>query len=460
MLEAILKHIDQRRQVSLEGLKAFLGIPSISAKPDHAGEMRRCADWLAEQLGAMDLSVEVAATPGHPIVLAKNEHRPDRPTVLVYGHYDVQPAEPLELWTSPPFEPTVRDDEAGYPAVFARGAADDKGQVWLHLEAIRAWQQQGGLPVNLTMLIEGEEEVGGANLENFIASRRDELKADVAVISDTAQFARGVPAITYSVRGMFYWELILAGPSHDLHSGLYGGSVANPANVLCQMLGSLHDADGRVTIPGFYDDVVELTGEEREMWRRLPYDEKQAMREVGLSEGWGEAGYSALERQWARPACDINGLTAGYQGAGAKTVIGSTASAKISCRLVPRQDPGKIEEALRRHLAERCPPGVKLEIVAHGHSSPGVLVRTDGRAMQLAREAIEIGFGQAPTLIRSGGSLPIVGLIKQALGIDTLLLGFGLPDDRIHAPNEKFDLDALYRGTRAAAALYERLGKL
>lgn len=460
MLSQVLTAIDQRREASLEGLKEFLRIPSISARPEYKEEVARCARWLGDRLAEVGLSVEVAPTAGHPIVLARNEHKPGRPTVLVYGHYDVQPPEPLELWTTPPFEPSIRNDESGHPAVFARGAADDKGQVWIHLEAIRAWQAHGGVPVNLIVLIEGEEESGSENLEAFVRQRAAELKADIAVISDTAQFARGVPAITYSLRGLVYLEVFLTGPSRDLHSGLYGGSVPNPAHVLSRMLASLHDDNGRVAVEGFYDDVVELTEAEREMWRRLPYDDQAAMGEIGLSAGSGEPGYTSLERQWGRPACDVNGITGGYQGAGAKTIIPSTASAKLSCRLVPKQDPQKIEAAVRKHLADRCPPNVKMEIIMHGHSSPGVLVPTDGPAIQLAQEALRAGFGVEPTLIRSGGSIPVVGLVKNALGIDTLLVGFGLPDDRIHSPNEKFDLDALHKGTRTIAALFERLAHL
>src|SRR5687767_1153820 len=331
MLNRVLSTIDSRRQQSLSGLLEFLRIPSVSTKPEHKPDMRRCAQWLSEQLRSAGLRPQVRETPGHPIVLAKNEHRPGRPTVLMYGHYDVQPAEPLDLWKSPPFEPAVRTDDTGHDAVFARGAVDDKGQVWCHVEAVRAWHEAGGggaqFPVNLIMLVEGEEEIGSEHLAEFVRANAAELKADVAVISDTDQFARGVPAITYGLRGLCYMELTVTGPDHDLHSGMYGGAVPNPANVLCQLIASLHDADGRVNIPGFYDGVDPLTESERAEWRKLPYTEAQFAAGVGIPHGNGEAGFSSLERRWARPTLDVNGITTGYQGPGAKTVIPSVASA-------------------------------------------------------------------------------------------------------------------------------------
>jgi acetylornithine deacetylase/succinyl-diaminopimelate desuccinylase-like protein len=457
MLDRILQTLDARPQQSLSGLLEFLRIPSVSTKPEHAQDLRRCAEWLAGQFRSAGLEAEIHPTKGHPIVLARNRHQPGRPTVLLYGHYDVQPPEPLELWTTPPFEPSVRKDDTGHEAVFARGAVDDKGQVWCHVEALRAWSEQaGGVPVNLIALIEGEEEIGSDNLEAFVKSHRDELRADVALISDTNQFARGAPAVTYGLRGLCYMEVALTGPDHDLHSGLYGGAVPNPANVLCELLATLHDRDGRVNLPGFYEDVVPLRDEERQIWRQLPFDERGTLGTLGLAEGTGEAGYSMIERKWARPTCDINGLTSGYQGHGAKTVIPSKSSAKVSMRLVPNQDPAKVQAIFERTLRERCPKNVKIEFLQHGLASP-VLVPIDSPAMKLAAEALEIGFGQKATLMREGGSIPVVALIKRELGIDTLLVGFGLPDDRVHSPNEKFDLEAFHAGTRTAAALYEKL---
>jgi acetylornithine deacetylase/succinyl-diaminopimelate desuccinylase-like protein len=459
MLDKVLQSIDARRQQSLQGLMDLLRIPSVSTKPEHAQDMVRCAKSLADTLGGTGLRAEVRATPGHPIVLARNEHTAGRPTVLFYGHYDVQPPEPLDQWATPAFEPSVRDDGTGHQAVYARGAVDDKGQVWCHVEAVRAWQAQGGLPVNLVMLIEGEEEIGSDHLADFVKKHKDELRADVCVISDTNQFARGVPAITYGLRGLVYCEIFLTGPSHDLHSGMFGGAVPNPANALCELLATLHTPDGRVNIPGFYDDVRPLEESERAAWAKLPFDEEQFKKELNLKELVGEPGYSNIERRWARPTCDINGLTSGYQGHGAKTIIPAKASAKVSMRLVPDQDPVKVVEAFERAMRERCPKGVTIEFARHGLAGP-VRVPPDSPAMRLAAEAVEAGFGKKPTLVREGGSIPVVALIKQVLGIDTLLVGFGLPDDRVHSPNEKFDLDALHQGTRTAAVLYEKLAAL
>ena len=454
MVDPILQMVDSARDATVQGLLEFLKIPSVSTKPEHAEDLRRCAKWLADRLTKMGLKAEVRPTGGHPVVVAKNEHKPGRPTVLFYGHYDVQPPEPLEKWITPPFEPTIRDG-----AIYARGAVDDKGQVWAHLQAINAWQARGGLPINLTVLIEGEEEIGSDNLEKFVRDNRDYLKADLAVISDTNQFARGLPAITYGLRGLVYTEVFITGADHDTHSGLYGGAIPNPANILCRLLGNLHDSRGRVTIPGFYDDVRPLSEEERHEWANLPFDQAHFLRDLKLSGAMGEDDYSTIERSWGRPTCDINGLTSGYQGHGAKTIIPSTASAKVSMRLVPDQDPEKIAEAFETMLRERCPDAVKFEFVRHSMAPP-VLVPREGKAMQLAAEAVEKGFGAQPTLIRSGGSIPVVGLIKSTLGIDTLLVGFGLPDDRVHSPNEKFDLDALHKGTRTAAVLYQKLAQL
>jgi acetylornithine deacetylase/succinyl-diaminopimelate desuccinylase-like protein len=453
MLDKILQSIDARKNESVASLKEFLRIPSVSTKPEHRPDMTRCAEWLAAQIRGTGLHASIEPTGGHPAVLARNEHKPGRPTVLFYGHYDVQPPEPLELWTTPAFEPTERNG-----AIYARGAVDDKGQVWAHVEAIRAWQKAGGVPVNLIMLIEGEEEIGSDNLENFVRERRADLKADLAVISDTGQFARGVPAITYGLRGLVYMEVFITGPGHDLHSGQYGGAVPNPANVLVELLATLHDKDGRVNIPSFYKDVVPLTDAERAAWAKLPFDEKALMKDLQLTGLTGEPGYTTLERQWARPTCDINGLTSGYQGHGAKTIIPSKASAKVSMRLVPNQNPKKIQQAFEATLRARCPQNVKIEFAEHG-AGAAVVTPIDGPAMQCATRAVKTGFGADPVLMREGGSIPVVGLLKSILGIDTLLVGFGLPDDRVHSPNEKFDLDAFYKGTRTAAALYWELGK-
>jgi acetylornithine deacetylase/succinyl-diaminopimelate desuccinylase-like protein len=458
-LQDVLATIDDRRNASLAALQELLRIPSVSTRPEHGQDMLLAATWLADQLRFGGMDTQIMPTGGHPVMVAKNRHAPGRPTVLFYGHYDVQPVEPLELWTTGPFEPTRRKDENGHEAIFARGAADDKGQVWCHVEAVLAWQANGGLPVNLTMLIEGEEEIGSEHLEAFVARHADMLRADIAVISDTNQFARGLPAITYGLRGLCYAEIFLTGPDHDLHSGMFGGAVPNPANELCRLIGSFHDDHGRVSIPGFYDDVVAIRHEERLLWEKLPFNEEQFASSVGIPVGSGEVGYSSIERKWARPTLDVNGITTGYQGSGAKTVIPSQASAKLSMRLVPDQDPARIQEAFADAVHSRLPQNVRAEIRWYGASAP-VLVPIDSPATRLAAEALEVGFGVQPTFMREGGSIPVVGLIKRLLGIDTVLVGFGLPDDRVHSPNEKFDLSALHCGTRTAAALYEKLAAL
>lgn len=461
MLDTVLQTIDATRSRSLDRLKSFLRIPSVSTKPEHKPDMQRCVEFLADDLRACGLTTQVYATPGHPILIAKNAHQPDRPTVLMYGHYDVQPPEPLEQWISPPFDPTIRKDENGFDAVYARGAVDDKGQVWCHVEAVRVWQQQqgGDLPVNLIMLIEGEEEIGSVNLEDFLRSHPAELKADVAVVSDTNQFARNVPAITYGLRGLVYAEVTLTGPSHDLHSGLYGGTLHNPANALCELLATLHTPDGMVNFEGFYDDVRPLTRTEREMWAKLPFSDEVHRKEMGVPALFGESGFTTLERKWARPTLDINGLTSGYQGPGAKTIIPAKATAKVSMRLVPDQNPAKIESAFRRALESRVPKTVKLDIHVHSGAHPSLLP-IDNPATQLAAKAVKTGFGVEPVFMREGGTVPVGTLFKQILGIDTLFIGFGLSDDRVHSPNEKFDLDALHKGTRTAAALYAELANL
>jgi acetylornithine deacetylase/succinyl-diaminopimelate desuccinylase-like protein len=347
---------------------------------------------------------------------------------------------------------------AGTPAAYARGAVDDKGQVCAHLDAIFAWQAHGGLPVNLTVLIEGEEEIGSVHLEKFVAAHKDALAADVCVISDTNQFARGYPAVTVGTRGLVYQEIIVTGPDRDLHSGLFGGAAPNPANVLAKLLASLHDDAGRINLPGFYDDVIELTPAERAAWRDLPFSEEDFRQSIGVDATLGEAGYGTLEQTWARPTCDVNGITAGYQGPGAKTVIASKASAKVSFRLVAGQDPVKIRESFRQVMRDRVPRGVTIEFLDHG-SAPAYLVPPDHPDLRAAAAALEAGFGKRATLVRSGGSIPIVSTLKKELGVDVLFVGFGLPDDNVHSPNEKFDIDCFHAGRRTAAALYAELAK-
>ena len=458
-LQDVLATLDNRNDAAVAELKELLSIPSVSTKPEHADDCRRAATWLHDQLKHAGLDVSIMETGtkekrGHPIVVAKNKHEAGRPTVLVYGHYDVQPPEPLELWKSPPFEPDVRDGK-----IYARGASDDKGQTYCHVDAAVAWQANGGLPVNLTLLIEGEEENASENLEAFVKSYADQLTADVAVVSDTGMFAPGKPAITYGLRGLCYQEVILTASNTDLHSGMFGGAVPNAANELVKLLAGLHDDAGRVTVDGFYDGVQNLTDAERDEWKRLPFDEAKFLGDLGLKQGTGEAGYSAIERRWARPTLDINGITSGYQGAGAKTVIPAKASAKVSMRLVADQSWTDIRTKFRDTLQSRCPANCSLEFLDHGGIDASVLPH-DSKANQLAAEAVERGFGAKPVFIREGGSIPVGALFKEALGIDTLFVGFGLGDDNLHAPNEKFDLACFHSGRRTAAVLYERLAEL
>ncbi|MFT3787009.1 MAG: dipeptidase [Tepidisphaeraceae bacterium] len=463
MLNDVLNTLEGRRHQALAKLKEFLAIPSVSAKPGHAADVRRCASWLADQLrfAALEVSVMETGSPqakGHPIVVAKNRHVAGRPTVLLYGHYDVQPPEPLEQWTSPPFEPTVRDDGTGHDAVFARGAVDDKGQVWAHVEAITAWQAHGGVPVNLTVLIEGEEEVGSIHLPDFLRAHRDQLRADVCLISDTAMKDRDTPAVDYGLRGLLYAEIKLTGPSHDLHSGTFGGAAPNPANALAELIASLHDDVGRVNIPGFYDDVQITSEKEKQLMKLAAPDEKKWLDSIGVPSPAGEQGFSIYEKTTVRPTLDVNGLTSGYQGAGAKTVIPSVASAKLSMRLVPKQDPAKIQAAFEKTIRERVPANFELEIHYHG-ASAAFVTPIEGRSIERATAAIESIWGKPPVFVRSGGTIPVGGWMQQILGCDCLFIGFGLDDDRLHSPNEKFDLGCFYNGQRTAAALYEALGR-
>ncbi len=458
-LDDVLAALDQRTGAAESALNDFLSIPSVSTKPEHVGDCRRAATWLADQLKNAGLNTSVMETGtkqklGHPVVVAKNKHVAGRPTVLFYGHYDVQPPEPLELWKSPPFEPQTREGK-----VYARGAADDKGPVWAHVDAVVTYQALGGLPVNLIMLIEGEEENASENLEAFVKSFAHDLKADVAVVSDTGQFGPGQPAITYGLRGLCYQEVTLTAANTDLHSGMFGGTVPNAANELCKLIASLHDDEGRVLVDGFYDGVIELTDEEKAAWKRLNFDDNGYFRDLGLNAGTGEAGFTTLERKWARPTLDVNGITTGYQGDGAKTVIPAKASAKISMRLVPGQNWTVVRRQFQATLQARCPANCSLSFLDHGGIDASLLPQ-GSPAMKLAGDAIEIGFGTRPVTIREGGSIPVGGLFKEQLGLDTLFVGFGLPDDNLHAPNEKMDLSAFHAGRRTAAALYAKLAEL
>ena len=433
----------------------LLRIPSVSAESRHRGDVDRAADWVANQFRELGLKVDKLPTAGNPIIYAESPAVPGAPTVLVYGHYDVQPVDPLDQWITPPFEPDRRDGN-----LYARGATDDKGQMFTHIKSAEAWLRTSSrLPVQLKYVIEGEEEVGSENLFPFIAAERKRLQCDVAVISDSSQFAPGQPAITYGLRGIAYYELRLTGPKQDLHSGTFGGGVTNPANVLCRMVAELKDDQSRIRVPGFYDDVMPLAPEERRQFAALNFNEQGFMRQLGVEGLSGEAGFTTLERRWARPTCDVNGLSSGYEKEEAKTILPASAMAKFSFRLVPKQDPKKLSAALEKFLRGMLPPGIMMELIDF-HGAPGVVVPLDSPYIAAAVGAIEHAFGRKPVFIREGGSIPIVTTFKEQLGVDTLLLGWGLDDDNAHSPNEKFNLADFHRGIAASARLWQILSEV
>ena len=452
----VIDFIGIHRDRYVSELKHFLAIPSISALPDHAGEVRRCAEWTADEMRRIGLQhVRLVETPGNPIVYGDWLNAPGAPTILFYGHYDVQPVDPLELWESPPFEATVRDGE-----IYARGSADDKGQVFMHLKAIEAYlTKQERLPVNIKLIIEGEEEVGSNNLDNFVRDHRSALAADVVVISDSAMFDRGVPSICYALRGLAYFQIDVRGTSTDLHSGVFGGAVANPAIVLAQILAQMKDRSGRVKIPGFYDDVQELSEQERAAWRALPFNERQYRKNLGAPKLFGESGFSVLERVWARPTFEVNGIIGGFTGEGAKTVIPAVASAKVSMRLVPNQDPDTIARLFEAYVKKVAPKTVELK-VTRMHGGKPWITSYDNAFVQAAGRAIEQGFGKPPVFCREGGSIPVVSTFQQELGIPAVLFGVGLPDENAHAPNEHLDLENFQNGIVASAVLYSEIAKL
>ncbi len=434
----------------------YVRFPSVSAQPQHAPDMKRCAEWIAGHCIEIGLDAELCATAGHPIVLARTPKRGGkRPHFLVYGHYDVQPPEPFELWNTPPFEPRIEGR-----SLFARGASDNKGQNLAHLAAVEAYLKTGTeLPCDLTFIIEGEEEIGSASLAAFLTERRESLRCDGVVISDTGMPAIDSPALTYALRGIAAFEVKLHGPARDLHSGIFGGTVDNPAMALCQMLASLRDADGRVAIPGFYDDVDPLSDYEREQFKRLPFTDEQYRAMLGVPELFGENGFTPFEQRSARPTLEINGLTSGYQGEGSKTIVPSWARVKITTRLVPKQNPEKIIQLVTEHLKRICPKTVRMEIEA-GHAAEPYLVSPTGAQAQAALRALKAAFGTEPILMREGGSIPIVNDFKKILGAETLLLGLALPDDNAHSPNEKFNLDCFAKGQRMAAHLWQELARI
>lgn len=458
-LEPVLAHLAANLDSSVERWQALLRIPSVGTDPAHDADTRRAAEWLVGELRQMDFDVSLRATAGQPIVVG---HHPGpaggAPHVLYYGHYDVQPADPLALWDSPPFEPTLVEAEHG-PRMVARGAVDDKGQTMTWLEAMRAWHRvHGTLPVRVSLLIEGEEESGSPSLEPFLREHAGELEADVCVVSDTNMWDVDTPAIATLLRGLLYTEIALFAAAHDLHSGLFGGAVPNSLNVLTRILAQLHDDDGRVQVPGFYDDVAEPSVDEARTIAALPFDEAGFLNSAGLSRPWGEAGRSTLERIWTRPTCDINGIWGGYTGPGSKTVIAAEARAKVSFRLVPDQDAGKILAGLRTFLAARTPPDCRVELTTHA-TAAALRIPTDSAYVQAARRALDRTFEHPAVLIGMGGSIPAVEAIKRLLGMDSLLMGFGLADDRVHSPNEKFELCCFARGIQAHARLLAELAQ-
>lgn len=454
-MAAIETYLDEHADGFLDELFELLRIPSVSADPAHAGDIAAAGQWMADKLAAIGVKSEVIATKGHPIVYGESPKVEGAPTVLVYGHYDVQPVDPLDLWLSAPFEPEIREGR-----IYARGATDDKGQMLTHVFSAQAWlAAKGRLPLNVKYLIEGEEEVGSEALTEFVAENTEKLACDCIVVSDCCQFAPGQPAITCGLRGIACFEIVVQGPDRDLHSGSFGGSITNPAVALSRILSGLIDDDGRVQLPGFYDDVVPLTELERKQMADLPFDEKEYRDQVGVSDTWGEVGFTSLERRWARPTFDINGLTSGYQGVGAKTIIPDRASAKISFRLVPNQSPNAIDKAFRAAVEKLALPGVKVEVQGM-HGAPGMLVPLDSPYVAAASKALEHAFGQAPVMTREGGSIPVVATLHEQLNADTLLLGWGQDDDNTHSPNERFLLADFYRGIRASAKLWEEIARV
>ncbi len=449
-------YFKEHREAHLEQLKEFLRIPSISALSAHKEDMRRAAQWLEQELKAIGMSrVEIMETGGHPAVYAERIDHPGKPVYLIYGHYDVQPVDPLDLWETPPFEPTIRDGK-----IYARGASDDKGQVFMHLKVLEAiLKRDGKLPVNVKLLIEGEEEIGSAHLTDFLKKHKEMLKADVVVISDTGLYARGVPSLTYALRGLAAMEVHITGARGDLHSGLFGGAAPNAVHALVQLLASLRQPDGKIAVKGFYDDVRELTAEEKESFASLGFDEEKYKQELGVTALPGEPGYTVLERLWARPTLEINGIFGGFQGEGTKTVIPAKAGAKITCRLVPDQDPQKVLDALEAHLKAHCPPGVRLEVKREKGNAPACITPIDHPAIRAAMAALEEAYGKPAKFIRGGGSIPVVATFQTVLGAPSVLMGFGLEDENFHAPNEHFHLENFDLGMRALYAYWYKLAE-
>jgi acetylornithine deacetylase/succinyl-diaminopimelate desuccinylase-like protein len=460
-LQPVLDYLAQNETRFIDELCDYVKFPSVSAQPSHRDDLRACAEWVVHNCKRIGLDAELCATTGNPIVLARTRSGRDqrgrrgRPHYIVYGHYDVQPPEPFELWKTPPFEPRIEGR-----SLFGRGASDNKGQNLAHLKAVEAYLKTGTpLPCDLTFVIEGEEEVGSKSLAQFLKEHRADLKCDAVVISDTGMPARDCPALTCGLRGIAAFEVTLHGPSRDLHSGIFGGTVDNPAMALAQLLAKLRDKNGRVTVPGFYDDVQPLTAYERKQFRRVPVSDREYQKMLGVPRLFGEKGFTPFEQRAARPTLEINGLTSGYQGEGSKTIVPAWARAKITTRLVPGQDPAKIIRLVTRHLKSICPPTVRIRIEA-GHAAEPYLVSPEGPQAQAALRALKAAFNAEPIPMREGGSIPIVNDFKRILGVDTLLVGLALPDDNAHSPNEKFDLELFAKGQRMAAHLWQELSRV
>jgi len=455
MIDKVIQYIEQNKDKAVDRLKDFLRIPSISTDPERKGDTRKAGEWVLKLLNGCGIKAEIIETKGHPSIFADTGPVDGAPTVLLYGHYDVQPTGDESLWKSPPFEPTTRDGQ-----IYARGSADDKGQVLTHLLAAEAWMKAGGgkLPCRVKFLIEGEEEIGSPNLEPLIVKLKERLACNYVALSDTPKFDKTTPAITYGTKGLVYKELIITGPKQNLHSGSYGGTLTNPGNAACAIIAALRDADNRVTIPGFYDDVKPLSDDEKKRLQALPFDEKGYLEAMGAPALIGEKGFSTIERRWARPTLDVNGMYGGFMGVGASTVIPAKIGVKVSMRIVPNQDPEKINKAFEETVEKLCPPGVKLEILTHSYCSAYV-APTDSPGMRAASEALKAGFGKVPVFIREGGTLPILPLFKRELGADSIMIGFCMPDCNAHGPNEFFGIDDLLSGTKTAAHFLNALAK-
>ena len=448
----LAQYCDEHRDAHLDELKTWIAIPSISAEPDRAGDVRRCCEHIVERMREIGLTARMLETDGNPLAYGEWLGAPGKPTVLIYGHYDVQPVDPLELWTSPPFEGTIRDGK-----IFGRGSVDDKGQVVMHLAAIEAhMHKRGRLPINVKVVIEGEEEIGSPHFDAALAENRDLFDADVAVISDTAVYAEDMPSLTTSVRGMVHWEVTVHGPSGDMHSGLFGGIVRNPIEALADIIAELKDANGHVLVPGFYDGVPELDTAQLSELRGLPFDEEREAAQIGVPELTGERGRLPLERMWFRPTLECNGIWGGYQGPGTKTIIPGWAKAKLSARLVGTQDPLHIRRAVAAYIERVAPTGVRVHI-EDGGETPAVVIARDHPAVAAASRAMTAGFGKAPVYIGTGGSIGPVASFHRILKLPQVLIGVGLPDDQIHAPNEKFTLQQFFGGIKTMAQLYDEI---